>query len=405
MSVSDSGALARDVKAMGLVGLAHGCSHYYQLVLPALFPFLIDDLGTSLPELGAVMTVFFIASGLGQPVAGFVVDRIGARNILFAGLATYSAGLLLASMAPSVWWLMPAMALAALGNCVFHPADFAIMNASISRERLGRAFSVHTLGGNLGWAAAPISMIALGGAFGWRWALVAAAGVGIVILVLLALSRDDLKEAAAAGGPGEAPRMGLRPLLTPPVLLCFGYFLLLAAALIAVQNFLPIILDQVHGTPVAVAGMALTGFLLGASAGVVVGGFIADATPRHGGVVAGGLFGAAAVFLAVAEIDFPNAGLVAAISAAGFLQGVTTPSRDLLVRSATPPGASGRVFGFVYSGLDVGSAVAPLTTALILAHGDPKWSFWFVALMLLGAVFTAVSIGGAQRTAQPQPAE
>jgi MFS family permease len=375
-------------------------------VLPALFPFLIADFGVGLTDLGLLMTVFFVTSGLGQPVAGFAVDRLGARRILFAGLATYCAALLLAAAAPGFWWLVPAVALAALGNSVFHPADFALMSASISAQRLGRAFSLHTLGGNLGWAAAPASMIAIASAFGWRWALIAAAGLGIAVLALLALSRAELKERPAAERIGAAASgLGLRPLLTPPVLLCFGYFFLLAAALIAVQNFLPVTLGALRGISVQVAAVALTGFLLGASAGVLAGGFIADATPRHGGVVALGLLGAAAAFLVVAEVELDTVALVAVISAAGFLQGLTTPSRDLLVRASAPAGASGRVFGFVYSGLDVGSALAPLTVALILAHGDARWSFWFVAAMLLGAIFTAVSIGPAATRPQPQPAE
>ena len=400
-----AGAARRDYRAMGLVGLAHGCSHFFQLVLPSLFLYLAADFDTGYTELGALMTMFFVISGCGQPIAGFVVDRIGARTIMFAGLATYCTGLLLASMAPSFWWLVPAMALAALGNCVFHPVDFTIMSASISPHRLGRAFSIHTLGGNLGWALAPVSMLTLGGLYGWRVALASAACLGLAVLLLLVLARGDLKqEAAAAKARAAAPALGLGILFAAPVLLCFGYFLLLSAALIAVQNFLPVTLAALYQTPLEVAAMALTGFLLGASAGVLTGGFVADATPRHGGVIALGLLGASLVFLLVSAVGLGAIALVGAISAAGFMQGVTTPSRDLLVRASTPPGATGRVFGFVYSGLDVGSAMAPLTVGLILDHGDARWIFWFVALMLFGAIFTAVNIGPAMRP-EPQPAE
>lgn len=406
MSVEASQVLRRDIKAMGLIGLAHGTSHFFQLVLATLLPvFVVPEFGVGYAQVGALMTLFFVTSGLGQPLAGFLVDRLGAKRVLFAGLATYCAGLIAASLAPSFALLFPAIMIAAIGNCVFHPVDFTILNGSVSAGRLGRAFSVHTLGGNLGWAAAPAGMLTIASLAGWRLAMASAAAVGLIVLLLLILSRHELSEdRAATSGPGAGARLGLEVLFSPAVVSCFAYFVLLAAALIAVQNFLPPTLAAIHETPLVLAGTALTGFLLGASAGVLCGGLVADRYPRHGVVIAGGLLGAALTFLVVSEVSFPAVALVAALGLAGFLQGITTPSRDLLVRSVTPRGATGRVFGFVYSGLDVGSALAPVTVGIILDKGDPRWIFWLVALMLFLAIFTAVSIGQRRRL-QAQPAE
>ena len=406
MTEQTSRSVTHDLKAMGLIGLAHSCSHYYQLVLPALFPFLIDEFQVSYTELGFLMTLFFISSGLGQPVAGFMVDRFGARNLLFGGLALCCLGIAVAAMAPSFWLLVPAIILTALGNCVFHPVDFTILNANVSDHRLGRAYSVHTLGGNLGWAAAPVSMLTVASFVGWRAALLVACGFGLLALVLLVLNRHELgEERTAAPAPGAAtPRLGLAPLLSAPVLLCFAYFVLLAAALIAVQNFLPPMLDALRQTPLAIAGMALTGFLLGASVGVLMGGVVADRWRSHGLIIAAGLASSGVMFILVSELPLSTFALIAVISAAGLLQGVTTPSRDLLVRSATSTGASGRVFGFVYSGLDLGSAMAPATVGLLLDGGQPRLVFWLVATMLFLAIFTAVSIGPSVKP-RPQPAE
>lgn len=406
MPVQASQVLRRDLKAMGLIGLAHGTSHFFQLVLATLLPvFVVPEFEVGYTDVGALMTLFFVTSGLGQPLAGFLCDRLGAKRVLFAGLATYCAGLFAASLAPSFALLFPAIVIAAIGNCVFHPVDFTILNGSVSAGRLGRAFSVHTLGGNLGWAAAPVSMLTIASLFGWRVAMASAAAVGLIVLLLLVVSRRDLsEERAAASGPGATSRLGLEILASPAVLSCFAYFVLLAAALIAVQNFLPPTLAAIHQTPLALAGTALTGFLLGASAGVLCGGMVADRFRRHGVVIAGGLLGSALTFLIIGEVSFPAVALVGTLALAGFLQGMTTPSRDLLVRSVTPRGATGRVFGFVYAGLDVGSALAPITVGLILDTGDPRWIFWLVALMLVLAIFTAVSIGQ-RRGLRPQPAE
>ena len=96
-----------DVQVMALIGVAHGISHFFQLVLPSLFPLLKDDFQVSYAELGAVMTVFYITSGLLQTPAGFLVDRIGARAVLLGGLGLYSIAIALYGLAPGFWMLFP----------------------------------------------------------------------------------------------------------------------------------------------------------------------------------------------------------------------------------------------------------------------------------------------------------
>ncbi len=76
--ISATQALRADAKIIGLVGLGHGTSHFFHLLLAPLFPWLKDAFGLSYAELGLLMTVFFIVSGVGQAAAGFVVDSIGA---------------------------------------------------------------------------------------------------------------------------------------------------------------------------------------------------------------------------------------------------------------------------------------------------------------------------------------
>lgn len=387
----------RDMQVMALIGLAHGISHFFQLVLPSLFPLLKDDFQVSYTQLGAVMTVFYVTSGLLQTPAGFLVDRIGARNVLLGGLSLYCVGILLYGLAPSFWMLFPIALLAGIGNSVFHPADYSILNASVNQTRLGRAYGSHTLGGNLGWALAPPLMAGAALLLGWRGALALAAVIGFATLALLVLGRDRLAEDVRSQSRAQSAgsnKASLAPMLSLPVLVCFGYFLLLAIGLVAIQNFLPTTLDALHGTPLSLATIALTGFLLGASAGVMLGGVVADRGIQPGKIVVFGLLSAAVLLLLVARFDLPALPMVAAIAAAGFLQGSTTPSRDLIVRAAAPKGASGRVFGFVYSGLDAGSALAPLAVGLLLDHGAPQH-----VLVLSAATFalTTLTVYGIRR--------
>ncbi len=390
-----AGLLKHDLKVMGLIGLAHGFSHFFQLVLPPLFPFLKTEFGVGYTELGLMMTLFYVSSGLMQTPAGFLVDRFGARAVLFLGLGLQASATLFFGLAPGYWWLLPLVVLAGIGNSVFHPADLSILTGSIAPQRLGRAYGMHTLGGNLGWAAAPVLMLALTALIGWRPALTTAGVLGLAALALLVLNRDQLRGEGAhrKPAPAEGPTAAgaaVAPLFATPVLMGFGYFLWLSVALIAVQNFLPPTLGALWGTPLALASAALTGFLLGASGGVVAGGFLADRSSRHDRIVVSGLAAGAAMIVLAGTIALDAPALIAAVSAAGFLMGITTPSRDMLVRTATPKGATGRVFGFVYSGLDAGSALAPAVVGLMLDTSRAGLVPWFIVVMLGAAMATAL---------------
>jgi MFS family permease len=386
-------------RVMGLIGVGHGASHFFHLVVPSLFPLMKAELGVSYAQLGLLTTVMFVVSGIAQTACGFLVDHLGARRILFVGLALLAGAIFLCGLAPGYWSILLLMVVAGLGNAVFHPADYAILGGSIERGRLGLAYGIHQLGGNLGWAAAPALMLFLAQFVGWRGALMAAGAIGLVILVIL-VSQSPLLEdgraarkTARAGSSDAAPQAGaLSVLLSLPVFLCFLYFVLLATGQIGIQNFLPPILGALNGTPLGTAGTALTAFLLGSTAGVTIGMLFADRTERHHLTVAAGLSLVAILVLVIADIDLAPGLLIATISAAGLALGFTIPSRDLVVREATPPGATGRVFGFVYSGLDVGSAIAPVTVGLMLDHDLPRLTLWLVALLIVGAIVIALAL-------------
>ena len=393
----------RDGRVMALIGIGHAGSHFYQLVLPPLFPLLRAEFGVGYAELGLLMALFYGTSGVAQPIAGFLVDRFGARVVLILGLGLLSLSTIAYGFVVDYWMLVPLVMLAGLGNSVFHPADFSILSSSVRETRLGRAYGIHTLGGNLGWAMAPVTVLALTTVMDWRAAPVVVGCAGLPIVAALFLQRRHLSEdrAAPSAAPGAAG--GVAPLFSRPIVLCFAYFFLLALALIGIQNFLPATLLALHGTELVTANAALTGFLLGASAGVLLGGVLADRSPRHGLVVAVGLTGAAVLVAMLALPLATGAALVPMVAAAGFLAGATTPSRDMLVRGATPKGASGRVFGFVYSGLDAGSALAPLLIGLMLDGGRPGLVILFVTAVLLMGVGAAVGVRSGPRPAL-QPA-
>jgi len=389
--------LREDVKVIGLIASAHSLSHFYQLVIPVLFPLIKADLGVSYAQLGAASALFYVVSGVCQTLAGFAVDRFGARRALVAGLALCSGGVLLAGLAHAYPMLLLAALVAGVGNSVFHPADFAILNARVDSARLGYAFSFHGIGGTLGWALAPAFSYGLSAAYGWHAALIAASALGVIMIGLILANGDSVPGTARGRAQAAAAttlREDLRVLSATPVLMCFLYFLLLAAALIGLQNFGVAGLVALYGAPVALASSALTAFLVGGAAGILTGGYVAGRTRRHDLVAAGGMLASGLAVLLLASGTLQHAAIAPMLALAGFCSGLTNPSRDLLVRGATPPGASGKVYGFVYSGLDVGSMATPVLYGWMLDRALAAGVFYAVFATLLLTVATVLYLPG-----------
>ena len=385
--------MRNDATIIGLISFAHGMSHFYQLLLAPLFPFIKDELGVSYAALGFLVALFYALSALLQPLAGFVVDRYGARNVLLGGVALMLAGALLQGLASSYAMLAAGAALAGIGNSVFHPADFAILNARVSSARLGYAFSAHGVVGYLGYAVAPVFSVSIGAAFGWQAAMLTGAALGVSLLVLLVANSRHLESAPhAAQGRKQSWRAEASVLFTAPVVLCFAYFTVFAAGLAGLQSFGVSAMVEQYRVAATAASSALTAYLVAAAIGILAGGFVAARTNRHDFVAAAGMGLNAAAVLMIAMQLLPGSALVVLLAIAGFASGIVAPSRDLIVRASTPPGAAGRVFGFVYSGLDVGSLATPVFYGWMLDHGMPHAVFYAIFAFTFAAMITVLLV-------------
>jgi MFS family permease len=382
-----------DARVIGAIGSAHALSHFFQLVLPPLFPLLRAEFGVSYATLGALLSLMYVASGVCQFGAGFAVDRFGARPVLLAGLALLAGGTLAAGFVPGIGWLFPLVVLMGIGNGVFHPADFAVLNANVSPRRLGHAYSSHGIGGSLGYALAPVVSFGLASAFGWRTSLLACGAAGLVAVVLLATQAaalDSRKHGTAV--PKHTLSGSLELFRQRPILLCFAYFCVLTIATIGITTFLGTSINAAYGLPLAIAATAITAYLLGNVGGVLAGGFLASRTARHDRVAATGLAVGAVLILLLALFAPLATWAIPLLALTGFALGATGPSRDMIVRAATPKGASGRVYGFVYSGLDLGSALSPVALGAILDHGSPRLVAAAIAAFLFVAIATVVQV-------------
>lgn len=407
MSASIEASTVRsDVAVIALVGFAHAVSHFFHLVIPLLFPWLMPAFGLSFTQAGALMSVFFVISGVGQALAGLVVDRIGSKPVLFAGVLLLALSGVLLGVAQNYSMLMLAAGVAGAGNSVFHPADFTIINRRVDKARLGHAFSVHGLSGNLGWALAPLVMTVVATQAGWRVSAFTASALALISFALLFVLRGELDDAPAVRVTGKTaadrfPVSTWRVLRSPAVLLCFVFFFLITAAFGALQNFSAAALKAMYDLSLASAASCLSAYLLGGAAGIAVGGFVASRRAQEQIIAVCISFGALISLMLASGVVLGWA-VLPLMAVMGFGIGIAGPSRDLLVRRAATQAfgeaSYGRVYGFVYSGLDAGLATAPLIFGPIMDGGHFS-TLWVVVALLQGlAVLSALLVG---RQAEP----
>jgi MFS transporter, FSR family, fosmidomycin resistance protein len=395
--------LRQDAGVIGLVGLAHMISHFSQLLLAPLFPWLKAEFGASYIELGFLMTLFFVVSCAVQAASGFLVDRYGPRPILFGGLALLGLAAFGFALSPSYGVMALCSVVAGVGNGVFHPVDYTLLNRKVSAPRLGHAYSFHGITGSLGWALAPALLVPLAITFSWRVALMAAGTLAFAVLAVLWLNRSRLALPAAAPKPSNALGANAEGnfdfLRIPAVWMCFGFFFFYAVVLSVIQAFAPEAARQLHGVPVALAAMCLTVYMVCSAGGMVLGGFLAADPSRCEKVVGAGFGMAALVALLIGLAPVPALAVPALFGAMGFVSGIAGPSRDLLVKKSTPENATGRVYGVVYSGLDIGQAIAPLFFGALMDHQQYQGVWLGLVFMQAVLITSAFNVRRVRRSA------
>lgn len=386
---------ASPVRIVGAVSAAHFVSHYYIILLAPLLPFVRADYGVSYTEISLAFAAFNIASAALQTPAGFLVDWLGPRILLICGLAIGAVAFIIAGLVHSFWLLVAMFALAGVGNTVYHPADYAMLAHGVPARQIGQAFSVHTFAGMLGAAVAPASLLMMHSLWGWRGAFIGAGMLGLAVAATLLFMRDEGTRVGAAEAQQptkDGTASGWRLLMSPPILLNLGFFLLLAMISGGIYNYSVVALGALFATPLTTANAALTGYLLLSAFGVLAGGLLVTRTARHGTVAAIGLAVMTLLTALVGAVDLGNLLMIAVMTVNGFFFGVIMPSRDMIVREVTPPGSFGKVFGFVTTGFNLGGIFSPLIFGALMDHGSPRLVFMLVAACSLVAIATVATL-------------
>lgn len=389
-----------DAQVIGLVSMAHLISHFSQLLLAPLFPWLKAEFNVSYAQLGFLMTVFFVVSCAVQAASGFVVDKLGPRPVLIAGLSLIGVAAFGYAMSTSYWMLAGAAVIGGVGNGVFHPVNFTLLNRKVSGRRLGHAYSVHGITGSLGWALAPAMLVPLALAFSWRVALMAAGSLAFVVLAVVLIYRDKLVlNVAPVSKTKAAQDSSLGFLKIPAVWMCFTFFFWYSAVLSVIQTFAPEAARQLHDVPLSLVAICLSIYMLGSASGMVLGGFLA-ADSSHCERIVCMSFGVAALMALLLALGQYPAWLVPVLfGVMGIASGVAGPSRDLLVKQSTPDNATGRVYGVVYAGLDIGQAVTPLVFGLMMDQGQYRQVLLGLVVLQCVLVVSALNVRKVRRVA------
>ncbi len=409
MTDTTAGSLRRDATVIGLVSGGHFMSHYFSTVLPPLFPFLHQDLGVSYTLLGLLLSAKNLTSGTMQLPAGVMVDKYGAKTLLIVGFAIMTTSFLLFALTANFWIMAALVLVAGCGNAVFHPADYSILNGTIHESRIGRSFSAHTFAGNLGDALAPVVVLTAATLWNWRVGIILSCIVSFVLMFGMItqwkrIEEGDAKpkskkkkdpdttaanvvttdQAVAAAETELGTWAALKQVvLSPPMLFLFLFFALQQLGSGGFRNWAVAGLVELHNTPVAVAGAALTGFLFASAFGVLAGGVVADKNSKHELVAAGALLLTAVLALIVGRFPLHTVVLVGVFSLAGWVQGMIRPARDMMIRAASPKGSIGKAFGFVFSGQSIGGTIAPVVFGLLIDIGVPEWVFYMSAIFMV----------------------
>ena len=394
-------ALSRSTRVNILIGNGHFLSHFYVLCLPPLFIAWQKSFDVSYAELGLSVALMSGTTAILQTPVGFLVDRYGARPFLVGGTLLMSLSMAAMGLTTAFWQILLLATLSGIGNSVVHPSDYSIISGSVDHDRMGRSFALHTLSGNLGFGSGPPVMALLAVLLGWRSSLVLVGLLGIPVVLMILWQSAILKDQARAEPHAGAVLSGRALLFSRTMLLFFGFFLLGSMAGSGVQAWLITVLHTVKGIDLATAAWALTAYMAGSTCGVLVGGWYADRYRTGVGFFVASLTTLSALLVVLVNVaPMPALTAIALMFASGLALGASRTPRDVMLKDASPPGQIGKVFGFVSSGLPLGSAITPVPFGFLIDRHHPELVLILVSVILMASLFC---MGTARASARAEP--
>jgi MFS family permease len=373
-----------------LISAGHMMTHWYPSTFYLLLPLIGNELGLSFSQIGSILTCQFMAGALSNLPGGMLVDTVGRKGLLMAvALSWVGLPYLVMGFSHSYWMLLGCAALVGIGNNLWHPTAIPLL-AQNHPDRRGLVVSIHSMGGNLGDAVAPLAVGAMLTAFSWRDVVVmnVVPGVAASVLLFLLLGRGaaDLDQ----GRSGLTRRSALHPFAGLRLLLANRTVLMLslgsavrAMTAMTLLTFLPVFLANELGYSPAWVGGILFALQAAGFAAAPVSGHLSDRMGRRNIIMSSMAMSAVVLlFMAFAGRSPAFALFVAFL---GFFLFAIRAVLQAWLLDATPKQLGGTSIGILFGTQALGSAIGPLIGGVIADHYGIIATFYYLAATIVVA--------------------
>jgi MFS family permease len=393
-------------KEMWLITLGHSLTHWYPATFYLLLPIIGKELGLSYSEIGLIMTCQYIAGAVANIPGGVLVDTVGRKGVLMAtSLFWVGFPYLLMGFAHSYLMLLGCVALVGFGNSLWHPTAIPTL-ARRFPDRKGLVLSLHSMGGNVGDALAPLAVGALLSVLTWRQAVIlnVAPGIVIALLIFVFLGTMQLGPKRPASPGGQSLRDYFRGL--PELFANRGLVVLATSSAFrsmtqnALLTFLPVYLAYELGYSPFWVGACMFALQAAGFAAAPVAGHLSDRMGRRSVMMTSmAMTALVLVFMALAG---KSAAFVFFVTILGFFLYAIRPVLQAWLLETTPKNMGGTSVGVLFGAQALGSAVGPLLGGLIADRYGLNAAFYFLAVTIAAAnlfIFLMPKTGAVRETA------
>jgi MFS family permease len=380
-----------------LITLGHALTHWYPATFYLLLPIIGKELGLSYSQIGLIMTAQYLAGAIANIPGGMIVDTVGRQGVLMAtSLFWVGFPYLLMGFTHSYWMPLLCIMLVGVGNSIWHPTAIPTL-AQRFADRKGFVLSVHSMGGNVGDAAAPVVVGALLTILTWREVVVInvvpGAAIALLTLMLLGTVQFGAKRVKpSAQGDGKVQSFddylaGVRALARNKSLAMLSTgSAFRSMTQNALLTFLPIYLAHEMGYSPFLVGACLFALQVAGFVASPVAGHLSDRMGRRS--IMNWTMMATAVVLVGMVFAGKSPAFIVLVAVLGFFLYATRPVIQAWLLENTPKTLGGTSIGVLFGFQAVGAAIGPLLGGMIADGFGLLATFLFLALtIVIGNLF------------------
>jgi MFS transporter, FSR family, fosmidomycin resistance protein len=396
-------------REMWLITLGHSLTHWYPATFYLLLPIIGKELGLSYSQIGLIMTCQYVAGAVANIPGGVLVDTVGRKGVLMAtSLFWVGFPYLLMGFAHSYLMLLGCVALVGFGNSLWHPTAIPTL-ARRFPEKKGLVLSLHSMGGNVGDAIAPLVVGALLSALTWRQAVILNVAPGILLALLIFVFLGTMRLGAGKAADPRAGAQSLRDYFRGlPELFGNRSLVLLATSSAfrsmtqnALLTFLPVYLAYELGYSPFWVGACMFALQAAGFAAAPVAGHLSDRMGRRSVMITS--MAMTAVVLVFMALAGRSVAFVVFVTVLGFFLYAIRPVMQAWLLETTPRNMGGTSIGVLFGAQALGSSVGPLLGGLVADGYGLTAAFYFLAGTIVAANLFIFFMPATEPSAGPSP--